>query len=152
MEEELARPTEKVVNMSVAPGKLSWYDAGGGANRTDGSRVEAKTPEGTHIATPSQAAASGSQPMPTTSGAGTPRTASYAGAVKTAPVDWHLQFSLNGKAVSLEDTIYGAVHKSAAASSGANVPNTVGGVYGAPVILKFKKVDGPAPTSKLSLL
>ncbi|ORY25651.1 hypothetical protein BCR39DRAFT_543634 [Naematelia encephala] len=127
MEDELARPAEKVVNMSVAP---------------DGSRVEAKTPEGTRIATPSQAGVAANQAGPSGSGTTTPRTASYAGAVKAAPVDWHLEFSFNGNSVSLDDTIYGAVHKHQQAGG----PSSFGGVYGTPVVIKFSKVDGPAPT------
>ncbi|KLT39033.1 hypothetical protein CC85DRAFT_298164 [Cutaneotrichosporon oleaginosum] len=123
MEEELAarRPSEKVVNMSVAP---------------DGSRVEAKTPDGTRIATPNQAAAesagAGSSGTPT-------RTGSYAGAVKTAPVDWHLEFSVDGQTLRPTDTIYGAVHKYAKSSP---VP---GNVFALPVTFKFRKVDGPLP-------
>ncbi|BEI86859.1 hypothetical protein CcaverHIS002_0702050 [Cutaneotrichosporon cavernicola] len=123
MEEELAarRPTEKVVNMSVAP---------------DGSRVEAKTPDGTRIATPNQAAAesggAGSSATPT-------QTGSYAGAVKTIPVDWHLEFSVDGQALRITDTIYGAVHKYA-----KNSP-TPGSAFTLPVTFKFRKVDGPLP-------
>jgi E3 ubiquitin-protein ligase TRIP12 len=141
MEEELIRPTEKVVNMSVAPGELhATHTAEVQLTQADGSRVEAKTPEGTRVATPSQAGLA-SQAGPS---AGTPRSASYAGAVKTAPVDWHLEFSLGGQPVSLEDTIYGAVHKSKGG------PASLGGVHGAAVVLRFKKVDGPA-TSELSV-
>lgn len=121
MEEELARPTEKVVSMSMAP---------------DGSRVEAKTPDGTRIATPNQGA-SGSNAALTTPAA--PRTGSYAGAVKTVPVDWHLEFSINGQVLSNEDTIYGAVHRLT-----KNSPNSAN-VFNLPVTFKFRKVDGPAP-------
>lgn len=123
MEEELAarRPTEKVVNMSVAP---------------DGSRVEAKTPDGTRIATPNQAAAESggfsSSATPT-------QTGSYAGAVKTAPVDWHLEFSVDGQILGITDTIYGAVHKYAKKSSAP------GSAFNHPVTFKFRKVDGPLP-------
>ncbi|KAK4687050.1 E3 ubiquitin-protein ligase TRIP12, partial [Tremellales sp. Uapishka_1] len=121
MDEESNRPTEKVVNMSVAP---------------DGLRVEAKTPEGTRIATPNQAAQAGSN----TAEAGPSRMSSYAGAVKTAPVNWHLEFTLNGVKISLDDTIYGAVHKSRSKDAPAQL-----GVFGMPVMFRFRKVDGPAP-------
>nr|XP_031864296.1 uncharacterized protein CI109_000209 [Kwoniella shandongensis]KAA5531368.1 hypothetical protein CI109_000209 [Kwoniella shandongensis] len=127
MEEEIARPTERVVNMSVAP---------------DGSRVEAKTPEGTRVATPHQNPLSSAAVGPSASGVATPRTASYAGAVKTAPVDWHLEFFINGNQISLEDTIYGAVHKN---QSTIQSSNSYGGVFNLPVTIKFKKVNGPGP-------
>lgn len=119
MEEELERPTEKVVNMSMAP---------------DGSRVEAQTPDGTRIATPNQAASSSANP----GSSSTPSRSSYAGAVKTAPVDWHLEFSINGQVLSLEDTVYGAVHKYAKSSSSPL------SAFNVPVTFKFRKVEGPA--------
>ncbi|KAK8858675.1 hypothetical protein IAR55_002904 [Kwoniella newhampshirensis] len=125
MDEEIARPTERVVNMSVAP---------------DGSRLEAKTPEGTRVATPQQNPLSSAAAGISGGGLTTPRTASYAGAVKTAPVDWHLEFFINGNAVSLEDTIYGAVHKN---QDTIHSGNSYGGVFNLPVTIKFKKVDGP---------
>jgi E3 ubiquitin-protein ligase TRIP12 len=119
----------------------------------DGSKVEVKTPDGTRVATPSQnpaasAALSSAGPSsaPAGSGAATPRTASYAGAVKTAPSDWHLEFSLNGKPLSLNDTIYGAVHRSQSTQSGASSGGA--GVFGGSVVFKFKRVDGPAPTGE----
>lgn len=119
MEEELERPTEKVVNMSMAP---------------DGSRVEAQTPDGTRIATPNQAASSSAN----AGSSSTPSRSSYAGAVKTAPVDWHLEFSINGQVLSLEDTVYGAVHKYAKSSSSPL------SAFNVPVTFKFRKVEGPA--------
>lgn len=106
----------------------------------DGSRVEAKTPDGTRIATPNQAG--GSAPG---ASSGTP-TASYAGALKAPPTDWHLEFSLNGSVLSQEDTIYGAVHKMAQSSANPS------SVFSLPVTFKFRKVDGPAPSSSESLL
>lgn len=141
MEEELGRPQEKVVNMSVAPGmcrSLRWTKRV--AHVADGSRVEAKTPEGTRIATPSQAAGTG-QAGP--SGIATPRTGSYAGAVKTVPSDFHLEFTHNGQVISLDDTIYGAVHKHRGTAPGSN--NAL--VYGTTAVFKFRKVDGPVPSS-----
>ncbi|WWC70865.1 uncharacterized protein I206_104817 [Kwoniella pini CBS 10737] len=130
MEEELTRPTESVVNMNVV---------------ADGTRVEAKTPEGTRIATPQQnppaVAASGSNAD--TGGASTPRGSSYAGAVKTAPSDWHLEFNINGNKLSLDDTLYGAVHRNQNAISGGNSA-AYGGIYNLPVTIKFRKVAGPA--------
>ncbi|KAL7423043.1 Ubiquitin fusion degradation protein 4 [Cryptotrichosporon argae] len=120
--DDIARPQEKVVNMSVAP---------------DGSRVEAKTPDGTRVATPQQGASVAGPSAP----AETPtRTSSYAGAVKTAPVDWHLEFTMNGHPLAMDDTVYGAIHRhqQQQASRGLNV-------FSLPIIFKFQKVDGPSP-------
>ncbi|WVQ96417.1 hypothetical protein IAU59_003522 [Kwoniella sp. CBS 9459] len=126
MEEEITRPTESVVNMSVA---------------ADGSRVEAKTPDGTRIATPQQNPSGQAAAGPSAAISGLPGS-SYAGAVKTAPSDWHLEFFIGGNKLSLDDTIYGAVHKNQ-----DSVPDGgYGGVYNSPVTIKFKKVDGPAQT------
>jgi E3 ubiquitin-protein ligase TRIP12 len=122
MDEELLPPTEKVVNMSMA---------------ADGSRVEAKTPDGTRIATPNQASTS------KTAATATPtRTGSYAGALKSAPTDWHLEFSINGHVLALEDTIYGAVHKM------SNRDSAPVNVFNLPVTFKFRKVEGPPPPPK----
>ncbi|OCF37256.1 E3 ubiquitin-protein ligase TRIP12 [Kwoniella heveanensis BCC8398] len=129
MEEEITRPTESIVNMSVAP---------------DGSRLEAKTPEGTRIATPQQNLPGQAAAGPSAAAGGAPGS-SYAGAVKTAPSDWHLEFFIGGSKISLDDTIYGAVHKNQ-----ESIPDGgYGGVYNSPVTIKFKKVEGPAQTSEL---
>ncbi|ORX37302.1 hypothetical protein BD324DRAFT_642187 [Kockovaella imperatae] len=117
LEDDMGPQPEKVVNMSVA---------------ADGSQVEAKTPEGTRIATPNPHQGAGP------SGAATPRTASYAGAVKTLPSDFHLEFTLDGNKLSLNDTIYGAAHKYQRGANGVNI-------HGPPVVVKFRKVDGPRP-------
>lgn len=152
MEEELARPQEKVVNMSVAPGELR-VDFPSimilMISPSDGSRVEAKTPEGTRITTPSQAAAqtaSATQPAAAgPSGSNTPRTGSYAGAVKTAPTDWHLEFSINGNDLPLTETVYGVAHKHT--SSTDDNRGGLGGQYGAPLVIRYRKKEGPAPTT-----
>jgi E3 ubiquitin-protein ligase TRIP12 len=91
-------------------------------------------------ATPAPAAAG----TPSPSGAVTPRTASYAGAVKTAPTDFHLAFFLDGKSVNLQDTVYGIVHK-----HHQTLP--AGSPFGQSVNLTWKKVDGPAPGRFASL-
>lgn len=112
----------------------------------DGSRVEAKTPDGTRVATPSNnpalpgATALAAPAGP--SGAATPRTASYAGAVKAPATDWHLEFSLNGKRLQLHDTIYGVVHQQQAALPEGAMS---GGPFASSISLTWKKVDGPAP-------
>lgn len=120
----------------------------------DGSRVEAKTPDGTRVATPSNNPATTSSASPlasmgaAASGSATPRTASYAGALKAPATDWHLEFFLNGTKASLNDTIYGVVHKNRASIPGGFGP---GGPYSSSVTLTWKKVDGPASSGMFIL-
>lgn len=131
----------------------------------DGSKVEAQTPDGTRVATPSQAPPSSAAPAAATptpaAGAGasgqggtaTPRTASYAGAVKTAPTEWHLEFTYEGNEVVPDDTVYGIVHKNqakSAAGATGTLPGSMG-VFGATAVFKYKKVPGPLPTGEWQL-
>ncbi|TFK26191.1 ubiquitin-protein ligase [Coprinopsis marcescibilis] len=106
----------------------------------DGSKVEAQTPDGTRVATPS-----GSSKDATSN----PRSAaaargSYASALKSKPADWHLQFSMDDQVLPLDLTIYGAIHQhEMRKKSGALPPHMIWqGVY----TIKFKKVPGP-PTA-----
>ncbi|KAF8262629.1 hypothetical protein EI94DRAFT_1773142 [Lactarius quietus] len=120
--------TEKTVTLSVAD---------------DGSKVEAQTPEGTRVGTPSAVAGSsrgaGSRGWPSGKG-------SYASALKAKQTDWHLEFSMDDHPLPLDLTIYGAIHqhelrKKKAGSGSALPPHMLWqGVY----TIKFKKVPGPA--------
>ncbi|KAJ7698902.1 hypothetical protein B0H17DRAFT_1196492 [Mycena rosella] len=105
----------------------------------DGSKVEAQTPDGTRVATPSLK--DGQPPAPRAS---TTR-ASYASALKTKPTDWHLEFSMDDQTLPLDLTIYGAMHQhEMRKKTGALPPNLIWqGVY----TVKFKKVPGPLPAA-----
>ncbi|KAI9510528.1 hypothetical protein F5148DRAFT_1274737 [Russula earlei] len=111
-----------------------------------GSKVEAQTPEGTRVGTPSAAPSSskGSGPRGWSSGKG-----SYASALKAKQTDWHLEFSMDDHPLPLDLTIYGAIHqhelrKKKAGSGSALPPHLLWqGVY----TIKFKKVPGPAEGS-----
>ncbi|KAH9004468.1 hypothetical protein EDB86DRAFT_2883363 [Lactarius hatsudake] len=119
---------EKTVTLSVAD---------------DGSKVEAQTPEGTRVGTPSAVPGSskGSASRGWPSGKG-----SYASALKAKQTDWHLEFSMDDHPLPLDLTIYGAIHqhelrKKKAGSGSALPPHLLWqGVY----TIKFKKVPGPA--------
>lgn len=100
----------------------------------DGSKVVAKTPDGTRVATPTIAGSS-SRPPP----APKPR-ASYAAAVKTEPSDFHLEFSMGDCNVDLDTTVYGAVHNHDLKTPGANRRNMWHSIYE----VRFRKVEGPA--------
>ncbi|KAJ7180903.1 hypothetical protein C8R46DRAFT_985964 [Mycena filopes] len=104
----------------------------------DGSKVEAQTPDGTRVATPSL---KDGQPSPAPRAAAA--RASYASALKTKPTDWHLEFSMDDQTLPLDLTIYGAMHQhEMRKKTGALPPNLIWqGVY----TVKFKKVPGPPP-------
>ncbi|TFK39908.1 hypothetical protein BDQ12DRAFT_602743 [Crucibulum laeve] len=119
--------SEKTVNVSV-----------------DGSKVVAQTPDGTRVATPNATAKEGGPPsMPRQSLSARP---SYAAALKTKPVDWHLEFSMDDHILPLDLTIYGAIHQHEQRKKTGSLPPSMfwQGVY----TIKFKKVPGPAPTSE----
>lgn len=117
----------------------------------DGTRMEASTPHGTRIATPQ-----GSRPASAMGMGGSALSAllarsgasssasrmSYAGAVKAAPKDWHLEYYISGQRLSLESTVYGAlVSCDPTVASGARSP------WHALHSLSFKRVAGPGPAS-----
>ncbi|KAI0738636.1 hypothetical protein C8Q80DRAFT_1206571 [Daedaleopsis nitida] len=108
----------------------------------DDARVEAQTPDGTHVPTPSKGPSTSATPRTST-----PKT-SYAAALKTKPSDWHLEFFMDDHKLPLDLTIYGAIHqhemRKHRASGSPFVPSMIWqGVYS----IKFKKVPGPLPSS-----
>ncbi|CDO68376.1 hypothetical protein BN946_scf184815.g23 [Trametes cinnabarina] len=111
----------------------------------DGSKVEAQTPDGTHIPTPGSSRGHfSSTPTPRMS---TPKT-SYAAALKAKPSDWHLEFSMDDHQLPLDLTVYGAIHqhemRKHRSSGSPFIPSMIWqGVYS----IKFKKVPGPVPSS-----
>ncbi|TKY88846.1 hypothetical protein EX895_002087 [Sporisorium graminicola] len=171
-----------------ADGLAAANNSGGAADKTinldvekEGGRIVAKTPEGTRIATPSN----GSGTPKTSEGAGAgaassssstaspskPPPSSYASALQKKPTDWHLEFSIGSEKLSLDTTIYGAVHRFETAqardqnqSSSSSVVNAVSSLHGGSrhiwsnvYTVRYKKVPGadakaaaeatPEPTS-----
>ncbi|EJD07256.1 uncharacterized protein FOMMEDRAFT_71851 [Fomitiporia mediterranea MF3/22] len=105
----------------------------------DGSKIEAQTPEGTRVATPSSG---GPAAGPSTSSL--TQKPSYAAALKNKPTDWHLEFSMDGHVLPLDMTIYGAVHQhESRKASGNSVPLSM--LYTSVFPVKYKKVPGPPP-------
>jgi E3 ubiquitin-protein ligase TRIP12 len=113
----------------------------------DGSKVEAATPDGTRVGTPtiprSGTAASaspvpGSSARPTASPAPRP---SYASALKKDESEWHLEFSMGEQDMHLDTTIYGGVHRFEAAQGSAISARTMWtNIY----TVRYRKVSGPA--------
>ncbi|EAQ85246.1 hypothetical protein CHGG_09260 [Chaetomium globosum CBS 148.51] len=117
-----------------------------------GGKVTARKDDGTRVPTPSQSQSRSTASLPNRSSAltaallGTPtpagssRPMSYAAAVQT-PQDWHLEFSIDGKVVPNETTIYRAVHNSTQKTNdhyGRTVWSSVHSI-------KFRRVPGPPP-------
>jgi E3 ubiquitin-protein ligase TRIP12 len=118
-----------------------------------GGKVTARKEDGTRVPTPSHsqnrpaaalpsrtsaltAALQGSPTAPTSA-----RSMSYAAAIQSVPQDWHIEFSIDGKVIPNETTIYRAVHSSVKTtedSPGRNIWSLVHPI-------KFKRVPGPPP-------
>jgi E3 ubiquitin-protein ligase TRIP12 len=101
--------------------------------------VEAQTPEGTRVATPSAREV----PSPSASRS-LPGRASYAAALKTKPTDWHIQFSMDNNVLPLDLTIYGAIHQHEMRNKSSPLPSSL--IWQDVYTVKFKKVQGPAPS------
>jgi E3 ubiquitin-protein ligase TRIP12 len=110
-------------------------------------KVEAQTPDGTRVATPKPAK---NAPPAAIARAASAGKASYAAALKAKPTDWHIEFSIDGQALPLDMTIYGAIHQQ-------EMRKATGAPFAAALIwqgihaVKFRKVPGPAPSVESTL-
>jgi len=113
-------------------------------------KVTARQEDGTRIATPVQGATPTRPPtqkpyssemakslLSQLSG----RAMSYAAALQSTPQDWHLEFSVNGQPLSLDTTIYRAVHAMQDPLNEAASRN----IWSAVHAINIKKVAGPPP-------
>ncbi|KAH6618183.1 hypothetical protein B0J18DRAFT_371719 [Chaetomium sp. MPI-SDFR-AT-0129] len=138
--EDAPTPDPSAVNLEVvAGGKVT-------ARKEDGTRVP--TPSHSHsrpaASLPSRMSAltAALQGSPTPSPSSRPM--SYAAAIQATPQDWHIEFSINGKVVPNETTIYRAVHSSVKPTDdhyGRGVWSTVHSI-------KFRRVPGPPPAEQ----
>lgn len=103
----------------------------------DGTKVEAQTPDGTRVATPSISSGMGQRSSSSSK-------VSYASALKAKPQDWHLEFSMDDQTLPLDLTIYGAMHQHEMRKNTGPVSSAMiwQGIY----TVKFKKVAGPLPS------
>ncbi|SGZ20511.1 BQ5605_C021g09283 [Microbotryum silenes-dioicae] len=109
----------------------------------DGSKVIAKTADGTRVGTPTLGnSASTPRATPTTSQAPKPR-ASYAAAVKSEPTDFHLVFSVGGRDVGHDTTVFGAIHALEIANSGTASSEVPRNLWHAIHEVRFRRVAGP---------
>ncbi|KAM5474575.1 Ubiquitin fusion degradation protein 4 [Microsporum audouinii] len=135
-------PDPSAVNMEVASsGKVT-------ARKEDGTRVSTPS-QSTPVAKWSSSSLARSSPQSfgrSLSLAGRSFT-SYAAAMLAMPQDWHIEFSLNGKTITNDTTIYRAVqgdHGSKDGSPARNVWSTVHTV-------QFKRAQGPQPPEPSTL-
>ncbi len=118
-----------------------------------GGKVTARKEDGTRVPTPSRSQSRSTASLPSRTSAltaalqGTPtpaassRPMSYAAAIQAVPQDWHIEFSIDGKVVPNETTIYRAVHSSAKTTDDHFGRN----VWSAVHPIKFRRVPGPPP-------
>lgn len=113
-------------------------------------KVTARKEDGTRVSTPSQStpvskSSSSSKPRPAAQAAGNSSLASagrphsYAAAMASVPQDWHIEFSIDGKPIPNDTTIYRAVHHD---RENIDVQGTRN-VWSAIHTIKFKRVPGP---------
>ncbi|KAB5566831.1 hypothetical protein GE09DRAFT_958939 [Coniochaeta sp. 2T2.1] len=123
-----------------------------------GGKITARKEDGTRVPTPSQAsrttaalpsrsalaalAALGNSPSPSSSA----RPMSYAGALQTTPQDYHIAFSIEGKTIPHDTTIYRAVHRSPLSAE----EQTRNNVWTTTHTVKFKRVPGPPPAESIA--
>lgn len=120
-------------------------------------KVTARKEDGTRVGTPSQSTpvSKPSTSAPNTSSSGRANSlatagrpfSSYAAAMASAPQDWHLEFSVDGKPISNDTTVYRAVHHNREHIDEASVKN----VWSAVHTVTFKRVSGPPPPEPSTL-
>lgn len=135
LEEDLSdedAPEPGAVNMEIgSSGKVT-------ARQEDGTRVFTPQP-GTPIPGSTRPPSSGQSPGPSpATGAGRP---SYAAALASTPQDWHIEFSIDGKVIPNNTTIYRAVHHNHEQPPDQLSRTIWSGVH----TVKFRKVRGPPP-------
>lgn len=121
-----------------------------------GGRITARKEDGTRVPTPSQGRSSAALPSrssalsaalhstPTPSSSSRPM--SYAAAIQAIPQDWHIEFSIDGKPIPNETTIYRAVHKSPTSSDEHSRANIWTGTHP----ITFRRVPGPPPAESIA--
>lgn len=139
-----APANERTVSVAVGEGSFPYSRSATASltyfSCTDGQKVEAQTPEGTRVATPS-----GMPPPPSASSSSglAAAKASYASALKAKPTDWHLEFSMDDHPLPLDMTVYGAVHQHLLRKE--NEASPLSSLWNGQYVIKFKKVNGPVP-------
>jgi len=134
-------PDPSAVNLEVAAGgKIT-------ARKEDGTRVP--TPSGGRAAVaapPSRASALTAAFQGTPTPGASSRPMSYAAAIQAVPQDWHIEFSIDGKVIPNETTIYRAVHSSAS-NTGDHLSRNI---WSDTHPIKFRRAPGPPPPESIA--
>lgn len=125
--DEEAGPDPSAVNVEVATG----------------GNVTARKEDGSKIGTPGSAPASSQGPSTPTPHDAPTRSLSYASALQAVPQDWHIEFSVDGKAIQNETTIYRAIFMSATNSDEQHIGRSI---WSSTHSIKFRRVPGPPPS------
>ena len=121
-----------------------------------GGKITARKEDGTRVSTPSQArsgslASRASALTAALQGTPTPpaasRALSYAQAIQAVPQDWHIEFSVNGKPIPNEMTIYRAVHGYISKDVDTLSRNSI---WTAVHPIQFRRKPGPPPTESIA--
>jgi len=124
-------PEPGAVNMEVgSSGKVT-------AHQEDGTRVFTPQP-GTPVSGSTRLTSSSQSPGPLP-GATRP---SYAAALASAPQDWHIEFSIDGRVIPNNTTIYRAVHHNREHPHDPLSRSVWSGIHA----VKFRKAHGPPPS------
>lgn len=128
-------PEPAAVNMEVgSTGRVT-------ARQDDGTRVFTPQP-GTPVPGGTRPPSSDQSPGPSPSAASTTGLRStYASALSSVPQDWHIEFSVDGKIIPNNTTIYRAVHHNRDQPQDSSSRSVWSGVH----TIKFRKVRGPPP-------
>ena len=146
LEEEMSdqeMPEPDPVNMEVtSSGKVT-------ARQEDGTRVVTPLPPGTPVSgVPASNPSSQSPGVPPALGgsiASAGRPYSYAQILASVAPDWHLEFSIDGKQIPNETTIYRAVYH----GRDQQDDSAIRGIWQSVHPIVFKKVKGPPPQISL---
>ncbi|KIX04003.1 uncharacterized protein Z518_07556 [Rhinocladiella mackenziei CBS 650.93] len=125
-------PEPGAVNMELgSSGKVT-------ARQEDGTRVFTPQP-GTPVPGGTRPPSSAQSPGPSPAGSG--GRPSHPAALSSTPQDWHIEFSIDGKIIPNNTTIYRAVHHNRDQPQDLSSRSIWSGVHA----VKFRKVRGPPP-------
>lgn len=115
----------------------------------DGSRVNARTPDGTRVQTPLSRSANGAAGLAPDNRPGLNAARSYAAALKAAPSDWHIEFLIGGKPIKADTTVFGSVYQHELRS---NNPAGIKGIWHNVYTVTFSKRDGAPPAENVGAI
>jgi len=133
-------PDPSAVNLEVAAGgKVT-------ARKEDGTRVPTPLAGRSSAAPASRTSALTAALQDTPTPGASSRPSSYAAAIQAVPQDWHIEFSIDGKAIPNETTIYRAVYNSTSKKDEHLGRVIWSGIHS----IKIRRVPGPPPVESIA--